>query len=187
LQVPPDSWYRICVIHKNGKHSTERRKHPRFKVVSDLVEPISLRYVPEKASRGSKAKKAAPANDVPKYARNQPAILTSLSAGGVSLITFLAPPHTKIFKMTLTIPGIDNMPVEGKVVRVHQKGETYVVGIEFTRISKKYQSFITQMANDDIDCNTRLSLGLPESCVPNCRFHSLCTKAQKTPHWPPKV
>ena len=54
------------------------------------------------------------------------AILTSLSAGGVSLITFLAPPHAKVFKMTLTIPGIDNMPVEGKVVRVHQKGETFV-------------------------------------------------------------
>ena len=176
------------MIHKNGKYSNERRKHPRFKVVSDLVEPISLRYLPDKTARGASGRrKGAAHDDVPKYARNQPAILTSLSAGGVSLITFLAPPHAKIFKMTLTIPGLDNVPVEGRVVRVHQKGETYIVGIEFTKIAKKHQNLITQMANDDVDCNTRLSLGLPESCVPNCRFHSLCTKAQKTPHWPPKV
>ncbi|MFA5139763.1 MAG: PilZ domain-containing protein [Elusimicrobiota bacterium] len=166
------------MIHRNGKHSNERRKHPRFKVVSDLVEPIALRYAPEK--------KCAK-DDMPKYARTQPAILTSLSAGGLSLITFLAPPHAKTFKMTLSIPGLDHLPVQGKVVRVHQKGETYIVGIEFTKIAKKYQNLITTMANDDVDCNTRIGLGLPEACVPNCRFHALCTKAQKSPHWPQKA
>jgi hypothetical protein len=169
------------VIHKNGKHSTERRRHPRFKVVGDLVEPIVLRYVPDKSCK-PKAK-----DDIPKFARSQPAILTSLSAGGVSLITFLAPPHTRLFKMALSIPGLNSVPVQGKVVRVHQKGETYIVGIEFTRIAKKYQKLISQMANDDVDCNTRISLGLPEACVPACKFHFLCTKAQKSLHWPPKA
>jgi hypothetical protein len=102
----------------------------------------------------------------------------------MSLITFLAPPHAKTFKMTLTIPGLDNLPIEGRVVRVHRKGETYQVGIEFSRIAKKYQKQITRMANDDVDCNTRVSLGLPEACVRTCTFHALCTKPQKAPHWP---
>lgn len=178
------------MINKNGKSSKERRKHPRFKVVSNLIEPIALRYAPEPVKGKGKGKKTAKDRKkkdafagVPKAARTQPAILTSLSAGGLSLITFLAPPHAKTYKMTLTIPGLDRFPIEGKVVRVHQKGETYVVGIEFTKIAKKYQRRITQMANDDVDCNIRISLGLPEACAPDCTFHHLCTKTQKFPHW----
>lgn len=167
--------------HRNGNSSTERRKHRRFTVVSDLIEPIVLRYAPEKT------KKKTLNSPVPKYLQQQPAILTSLSAGGLSLITFLAPPHAKKFQMMLTIPGLDHLPIEGKVVRVQKKGETFCVGISFTKIAKKYQKQITRMANDDVDCNTRLSLSLPEACVPDCRFNLLCSKTQKAPHWPPKA
>ncbi|MFH2201817.1 MAG: PilZ domain-containing protein [Elusimicrobiota bacterium] len=173
--------------HKNGTKSNERRKHPRFAVVNDLIEPIVLTYAPDKQAKQSKGAKDKEAADIAKHLKTQPAILTSLSAGGMSLITFLAPPHTKTFKMTLTIPGLDNLPIEGRVVRVSEKGETYQVGIEFTKIAKKYQKQITQMAHDDIDCNTRVGLGLPEACVPDCGFHLLCTKAQKAPHWPPQA
>jgi len=171
--------------HPNGKKSNERRKYPRVAVVSDLVEPIVLRYAPDKAPK--KGRKSKEDQLVPRHLRTQPAVLTNLSAGGMSLITFLAPPHAKIFKMTLTIPGIDNLPVQGKVVRVQKKGDTFAVGIEFTKIAKKYQKKITQMAHDDIDCNTRISLGLPEACVPDCTFNPLCTKMHKAPHWPPKA
>jgi hypothetical protein len=163
--------------HPNGKGSNERRKFPRVAVVSDIVEPIVLRYAQDKNEKSEL---------IPEHLRAQPAVLMNLSAGGMQLITFLAPPHAKIFKMTLTIPGLDRVPVQGRVVRVSKKGETYVVGIEFTKIAKKYQKRITQMAHDDVDCNTRLSLGLPEACVPDCSFHALCTKPQKAPHWPRK-
>lgn len=166
--------------HPNGKHSNERRAHRRLAVVSDLVEPIVLSYAPDPKEK-KKSKDA-----VPKHLRTQPAVLTDLSAGGLQLITFLAPPHAKSFKMTLTIPGLDNLPVIGRVVRVSKKGETYSVGIAFTKIAKKFQRQITRMAEDDGDCNTRLSLGLPESCVPTCTFHALCNKSQKAPHWPRK-
>ena len=166
--------------HPNGKHSTERRQHRRVQVVSDLVEPIVLTYAPD-----PKEKKAG--ESVPKHLRTQPAVLTDLSAGGMRLITFLAPPHAKTFKMTLTIPGLDNLPVIGRVVRVSKKGETYVVGIHFVKIAKKFQRQISRLAEDDADCNTRISLGLPEACVPGCVFNPLCTKTQKAPHWPPKV
>ncbi|MDE2290928.1 MAG: PilZ domain-containing protein, partial [Elusimicrobia bacterium] len=77
--------------------------------------------------------------------------------------------------------------VEGRVVRVSKKGETFAVGIAFTKIAKKFQQKIARMAEDDVDCNTRVSLGLPEACVPTCSFHSLCNKTQKAPHWPPKA
>lgn len=162
--------------HPNGKHSNERRKHRRVAVVSDLVEPIVLTYAPDKKGDGG----------VPKHLRTQPAVLTNLSAGGMQLITFLAPPHAKTFKMTLTIPGLDNLPVQGRVVRVMKKGETFSVGIQFTKIAAKFQNRITRMAEDDGDCNTRLSLGLPEACVETCSFNALCNKSQKAPHWPAK-
>jgi hypothetical protein len=168
------------MIHKNGKHSAERRKHRRFAVVHDLIEPIVLRYT---EAKGEKPK----GEGIPKHLRTQPAILTNLSAGGMSLVTFLAPPHARIFKMTLTIPGLDHLPIEGRVVRVTRKGETFNVGIEFTKIAAKYRKLINAMGEDDADCQTRLSLGLPEACVPACSFHRLCSKPQKAPHWPPRA
>lgn len=167
------------VIHKNGKSANERRRHHRFAVVSGLVEPIVLRYAMPKGSKS--------AEGVPFHLQTQPAILTNLSAGGMSLVTFLAPPHTKIFKMTLTIPGLNKLPIEGRVVRVVKKGETFSVGIEFVRIADKYRKKINRMAEDDKDCQTRLSLGLPEACVPTCSFHLMCSKVQKAPHWPPRA
>lgn len=155
----------------------ERRKHPRFPVVDNLIEPITLRYTAQDG------KKAPSFGKEPKV---QPAILTNLSAGGMSILTFVEPPHAKAFEMDLRLPGL-HAPVEAKVVRVHSKGETHNVGIEFTRIQKKHQSQINEMANHNLDCETRISLGLPEVCVKDCTFHQLCHKQQKSPHWPPKA
>ena len=156
----------------------DRREHPRVPVVEGLVEPITLAYAPEKPAKGAKAKNAA---------EGEPAILTNLSAGGMSLITFVAPPHAHVIVMELSLLGLDRVPIEAKVVRVHTKGETYNVGLKFTKISKKDQRRIHDMATDHLDCETRISLGLPEACVPTCRFNGLCQKPQKAPHWPPKV
>jgi hypothetical protein len=187
LSVAPILGIVFSMKHPNGKSSTERRKSPRVSVVSDLVEPIVLRYAADETPSKAAQKKKKGAGAIPKHLRTQPAILTNLSQTGLALITFLAPPHAKSFKMTLTIPGLDHLPIEGKVVRVAKKGETFSVGIHFTKIAKKYQKKIQRMAEDDTDCNTRISLGLPEVCVPDCGFHFLCTKTQKAPHWPPKV
>ncbi|MBI4348314.1 MAG: PilZ domain-containing protein [Elusimicrobia bacterium] len=164
------------MTHRNGTDRTERRKHPRFALVGNLIEPITLRYAPPKTS--APAKKIASGSSL-----TQPAILTNLSAGGMQLITFLAPPHAKRLDMVLNLPGLDHMPVTGRVVRVHEKGETFVVGIQFLKIAKKHQSRINTMAMDNLDCETRLSLALPEACVRACRFNDLCHKPQKAPHW----
>lgn len=149
-------------------------------VMEGMIEPITLRYADSK-------KNSKPAHLSPEQTHSQPAILTNLSAGGMSLVTFIEPPHTKRLDMVLTLPGLDHIPIEGKVVRIHEKGETYSVGISFTKITPHHQKTISDQAQDYMDCETRLALSLPEACVPACRFHLLCTKPQKAPHWPPKA
>ncbi|MEK7858056.1 MAG: PilZ domain-containing protein [Elusimicrobiota bacterium] len=161
--------------HKTDKASADRRQYSRLPVVEGMIEPITLKF--GGADGAKEDPKAA-------GAKGQPAILTNLSAGGMSLLMFLEPPHTKKLDMVLSIPGLSHVPVEGKVVRINQKGETYSVGIAFTRIGKKYQTQISSMAQDHIDCETRLALKLPEACVKTCTFHALCAKSQKAPYWP---
>ncbi len=145
------------------KTGAERRKHRRFSVVEGMVEPITLQL------------------DVPESgARNQPAIMTDLSAGGISLLMFVEPPHAKSFEMTLSIPGLDDVAIEASVVRVHQKGETYSVGLAFRKIPRDAQKRIEKMAEDSADCQTRVSLGLPDACGSDCPFHSLFAGKSKT-------
>lgn len=145
------------------KKGAERRQHRRFSVVEGMIEPITLQL-------GGDGKA-------------QPVIMTDLSAGGLSLLMFCEPPHSKNFDMVLAIPGLDRVTIEASIVRVHQKGETYSIGLSFTKIARKFQERIAAMADDNADCETRVALRLPEACVPDCRFHSLCAKPVKAPHW----
>lgn len=147
---------------KNAASQADRRRFQRFPVVEGMIEPITVNF------------------DMPD-APHQPAILTNLSAGGMSLILFLAPPRAKKLDMVLSIPGLSEVPVEGKVVRVIEKGQTFNVGIMFTKISKKHENQISTMAQDHEDCETRIELKLPDACVPDCRFAALCAKPQKMP------
>ncbi|MFA6003807.1 MAG: PilZ domain-containing protein [Elusimicrobiota bacterium] len=158
--------------HKTEKPDTDRRQHTRFHMVDGMIEPITVTFGTTAADPDRK--EGGPV---------QPAILTNLSAGGMSLLMFLEPPHAKRLDMVLTIPGLEHVPIQGKVVRVHQKGPTYNVGIAFTQISKKHQDHINQMAEEHGDCEARISLKLPEVCIKTCSFHALCAKPQKMPFW----
>ena len=59
------------------------------------------------------------------------------------------------------------------------KGPIYTIGIEFVKISSAVVQKITTLANDFVDCNTRILLKLPEVCVPNCKCNAICNKIQK--------
>ena len=144
------------------KTGAERRRHRRFSIVEGMVEPITLELDGPDA-----------------VMRKQPAILTDLSAGGISLLMFVEPPHTKSFQMTLSITGLAGVPIEASVVRVHQKGETYSVGLAFRKIPREAQKKIEKMAEDSADCQTRTSLGLPDACGSDCPFHSLFSGKSK--------
>lgn len=150
-------------MSEHKKTGAERRKHRRFSVVEGMVEPITLEL-----------------EGTDNMMHKQPAIMTDLSAGGISLLMFVEPPHTKSFQMTLNIPGLEGVPIEAGIVRVHQKGETYSVGLAFRKISREAQKSIEKMAEDSADCQTRVSLGLPDACGPDCPFHSLFTAKAKT-------
>ncbi len=149
------------------KPVVERRQHARLPVVEGMIEPITVELPGDKG----------PA---------QPAILTNLSAGGMSLLMFVEPPHARQLDMVLNIPGLERVPIKGKVVRVHEKGPTFNVGIAFIQISKKHQEHINAMAEDHGDCEARIGLKLPEVCVKTCSFHVPCAKPQKGPFWPKK-
>lgn len=170
-----------------GKRESERRRHPRLPVVEGLVEPITLRYAPDASADAARPSRGGPSPAARGGLPSQPAILTNLSAGGMSLITFVEPPHARTLAMDLSLPGLEHVKIEAKVVRVLSKGQTYNVGIQFTKISAKSQKQINDVASDHLDCETRIALALPEACVPHCSFHRLCQKPQKAPHWPPKA
>lgn len=146
----------------NKKNMNERRKHPRLPILHGILEPIEIEFYTQR-KEGS---------------NSQPAILSDLSAGGMRLITFLEPPHTSDISILLKI---DKKPisVKGKIAWIKQKGEVYMIGIEFIEISKENQKRIDDMANDYIDCDVRISLKLPDICIKECRAHILCNKPQK--------
>lgn len=179
---------------RSSNPAAERRRFQRFPVVHGMVEPITIDFDEPKPGKAAGLGKPSSASSrraltpgaaaAPAAApRNQPAILTNLSAGGMSLILFLEPPRTKRLEMVLSIPGLTRIPIEGRVVRINEKGQTYNVGIAFTKIGKKHRDRISGMAQDHIDCETRISLKLPEVCVQTCSFHALCAKPQKGPYW----
>jgi hypothetical protein len=149
-------------MSSDKKTGAERRQHRRFQVVDGMIEPITLEMEGMEAA-----------------AKKVPAIMTDLSAGGMSLLMFMEPPHTKSFQMTLSLPGLEGVPIQASVARVHQKGETYSVGLSFVKIPRDAQKRIEKMAEDSADCETRTALRLPDACGPDCPFHSLFTPKAK--------
>lgn len=142
------------------KQKEERRKHPRLPILHGILEPIEIEF--------STDNKHSP----------QPAILSDLSAGGMRLITFVEPPHTKVINMVLKLDK-DEINVKGKIAWIKQKENVYMIGIIFTEISKENQTKINNMALDYTDCDIRISLKLPDACIETCKAHTLCNKPQK--------
>lgn len=69
--------------------------------------------------------------------------------------------------------------IKGQVVRVEQKGESYLAGIHFTHIQPDDRTKLNQMALDYADCELKLSFGLKDVCFLKCGFLSLCEKPYK--------
>ena len=155
-------------MKKQGK---ERRRHERLPIMDGVLETIDLRF--------DGSAKGAPVTI--------PAILTNISAGGMSLVTFSKPPEARSFEMDLHLPGLNHIAIEAKISWMHEKGATYAVGMSFVKISKKDVACLQKMAQDFVDCETRIGMKLPEPCAPDCTFNLLCKKPQKAPNYPPKA
>ncbi len=150
-------------------HSSERRKFPRFEILNGLAEPVTVDF---KISTATARRSAS-----------VPAVLTNLSAGGMSVVLFSRPPAARSLQMVLSLPGLRKLPLEGRVVRSAAKGETYSLGIAFSKIAVKHRQLLEKMAENNADCDTRIALRLPEACMAECSFHPLCSKPQKGPYW----
>lgn len=141
----------------------ERRRHPRVPVISNIVEPIDLAFSDDKTGQEHQAA----------------AVLADLSASGMRIVSFLKAPVASSMKIRMELPFVGKFEVEAKTAWVRQKGPIYTIGIEFTKISSAVVQKITALANDFVDCNTRILLKLPEVCVPNCKCNAICNKIQK--------
>ena len=140
-------------MSEHKKTGAERRKHRRFSVVEGMVEPITLEL-----------------EGADSLMHKQPAIMTDLSAGGISLLMFVEPPHTKSFQMTLNIPGLEGVPIEAGIV-ASQKGETYSVGLTFRKISRGAKS-IEKMAETAPTARPEPAR-LPEPAAPTARLFAV--------------
>lgn len=145
------------------KNFIERRKNPRVPVISNIVEPLDLTYTDD--SDGKTHQIAA--------------VLADLSASGMRIVSFLKAPVAGIMHIKMELPSIGKFEVEAKTAWVRQKGPVYTIGIEFTKIEDNVAAKIRALANDFLDCNTRIMLRLPEVCVPNCKCQAICNKIQK--------
>ena len=142
----------------------ERRQHVRLPIMHGILEPVEIEFFTEDSN----------GKPVP-----QPAILADLSAGGMRLITFMEPPHTKALNIVLKLAGVKKIPVTGKISWVKDRGGVFMNGIAFSNISHDDRKRINELAEDYADSDTRHALKLPEVCVETCRANGLCNKPQK--------
>lgn len=153
-------------MKKNKKALFEdRRKHARLPILHGILEPVELAFYNPGVRRRNNS--------------TQPGILSDLSAGGMRLLTFLEPPHSKELEIVIKLPGLKGIPLKGRISWVRGRGGVFMNGISFTRLSKRNHSRINIMAEDYADCDTRIALKLPEVCAENCRCNYLCNKPQK--------
>src|SRR5688572_2826499 len=104
-------------------HVQERRRHPRLPLHLSVAKMVDFKIE---------------GLDTP-----APAVIVDLSAGGLSMICFALPQMSKYIRFRLDLPGFVKAQVQGRIVRAHRKGETYLVAIAFTEFQEQWSNMIT--------------------------------------------
>lgn len=149
----------------------ERRKHKRLPVIKDLAEPIELTLM----------------NDDHRDTRRVPGVLTNLSAGGMDLVLLEAIEGSPLFKLSMHLPGFDRFDVEGKLAWSRPKGNTSIIGIQFTKIDKDHAHQLNHMAEAYWECEDRIRKEAPTVCFHGCTYWDLCEKSAKLKNAPKAV
>jgi hypothetical protein len=139
---------------------TEKRNHKRFPVLKDMAEPVDL-FVMDSG------------------AREVPAVLTNLSAGGMALIVFAHVSGEAKLKLLLDVHGLEGIELQGRVAWTVPKGDTTGVGVKFEHMKSETVDKINAMAEDFQDCELKLSFGVKDVCFPKCAYFALCAKPVK--------
>jgi len=144
-----------------NKHPAERRRHKRFPVIRDLAEPLEIVVMGAKSF-------------------SLPGILTNLSAGGLDLILMGRLEQKGPVQITLNnIPSLDGYKISGRIVWTMEKGETSMVGIQFSGLPQEQENHINAMATSYWECESRIEGGEFEICFRECSYWNLCTKTSK--------
>lgn len=139
----------------------DRRRHVRFPIITECVKPVEFKVFPSENKE------------------MLPGIITQLSSGGMALVSFTPIKVGTSLFFSIDLPHFKINMLEGKVVRVEQKGESYLVGIHFNNISPDDRVLLNRMGFDFSDCELKLSFGISDVCFKNCAFYPLCEKPQK--------
>ena len=135
----------------------EKRRHQRFPTLS-VVKSVEITQGAGKT--------------------NVPAIMCDISAGGMAMITCLPLPAASDIVLDLNMPEIDLKKVHARIVRTKEKNGTYLIALEFKRLSPVLKNKINTMAIDWKVCEQRLTAGKKINCS-KCSYYALCTKKVK--------
>src|SRR4029077_9893454 len=141
------------------KKIQERRRHPRLPLHLSVAKLVDFNF---------------DGMDQP-----APAVLVDLSAGGLAMICFTMPTMTKDLTFRMSLPGLVNAKLHGKIIRARRKGETYLVAIEFTELQDKWANMVNKLAKASSICEERLQQGDRHFCFKECAFYPLCQKEEK--------
>jgi len=142
----------------NGKIK-ERRKYFRLPILKDLAKPVDLFFN---------------SSSVP-----VPAVLLDLSVKGMGILTFVPVEIGTKINANITLPGLRISNVEGKVVWTLIKGDSWRIGIMFTKMDRNTSIKIKKMTNDYTECENRISSGIKDVCTDDCSYFLLCSKSVK--------
>lgn len=139
----------------------DRRRHIRFPVSAQLLKPIEFTVSPSEIKGPI------------------PGIITQLSPGGMTLLAFAPIKIGSTLFLTINLPHMKFPMIEGKVVRIEAKGESYLAGIHFNSLKPDDREHLNRIALDYADCELKLSFGIKDVCAKDCGFYALCEKKYK--------
>lgn len=159
-----------------GKTHNERRESIRIPITADVGEPIEI-------TLAETASSAAAHNSKPKT-KSVPAILTNISGGGMSIIVFggqeFFTEKAKI-QVIANLPGMAHAKIEGQIMHVRSHAEMQTLGVRFMTLAHDVRLRIQKIVGDYDDCETRISINIPEVCTGHaCHYFGLCKKIQKS-------
>jgi hypothetical protein len=141
------------------KPTQERRRHPRLPLHLSVAKMVDFKCEGQE--------------------QTSPAVLVDLSAGGLSMICFALPQLAQNVTFRLMLPGLVNANLQGRIVRVRRKGETYQVAVEFSEFQDKWANLVGKLAKAYDVCEERLAQGDRHFCFRECAFFPLCQKEEK--------
>jgi len=134
----------------------ERRRHPRLPLHLNIAKLIDFKCEGLDAAI--------------------PGVLVDLSAGGLAMICFALPAVAQTVTFRLSLPGLVNANVHGRVVRAIKKGETYRVAVEFTEFQSQWAHLVEKLAKSHQICEQRWNEGDRTHCPSECAYHKAFPK-----------